>query len=552
MLIFNYWRVFHVTSLLNKLLRCQVMSFKCFVYVYKKLLQMTTNSEITSLLATMRDKHNVTLDEMRMWLCLLVALSQKRRISDKHLLTVFSKIETPHIDRGNLAEAFKLYGVAETCASVVKSNGTCSLTVADAYFFFEKLKTITTKSVTLLAHFKTIIPKCDRDDVESLITFIRDSGRNRRVLCKKRNIQLFKQVLGKKSMKTISNNAVASAVAGKPVDAMLALPCKDFNQLNYLNYCVEIKYDGERLQVHKLNDGSIVCYKRNMNAHTKCLLELLPYLEDALRDVDNAIIDGELMDDNAGFIAFDLLIHNDKNMMNVDLKTRKMLLSECVKSNDRVVVIEYHECNDRNLVVDLIKRYLKEDVEGVVVKDMSAPYECKKKKWIKIKKSYFENVCSADLVVVGGWKPIKDKRIVIYLVASPYYDYTLKMWRFVAVSKVKIAKHNLEDLMKPVDVTPDWLVLDADMKHPPNMVALNPESMPVWELQGDFIRSATNKVSIRLPRFIRIRNDKNFQNATRMFELKILASILNTPNLLNDEILVKYFLKDNLKQKEST
>lgn len=527
------------------------MSFKCFVYVYKKLLQMTTNSEITTLLATMRDKHNVTLDEMRMWLCLLVALSQKRRISDKHLLTVFSKIETPHIDRANLAEAFKLYGVAETCASVVKNNGTRSLTVADAYFFFETLKTITTKSATLLAHFKTIIPICDKEDVENLVTFIRDSGRNRRVLCKKRNVQLFKQVLGKKSMKTMSNNAVASVVAGKPVDAMLALPCKDFNQLNYQNYCVEIKYDGERLQVHKMNDGTIVCYKRNMNAHTKCLVELLPFLEDALRDVKDVIIDGELMDGNAGFIAFDVLIHNGRNMMNADLKTRKLLLSTCVKANERVVVIEYHESNDRNLVVDLIKRYLKEDVEGVVVKDLTAPYECKKKKWLKIKKSYFENVCSADLVVVGGWKPDKDKRIVIYLVASPYFDYTLKMWRFVAVSKVKIAKHNLEDLMKPVTETPDWLVLDPDMKQPPNMVAIDPTAMPVWELQGDFIRSTTNKVSIRLPRFIKIRSDKNYLNATRMFELKILANILAMPNLLNDEILIQYFLKDNLKQKAS-
>ncbi|AQQ80392.1 ligase [Betabaculovirus altermyunipunctae] len=525
------------------------MSFACFVDVYEKLLKLSSNAEITSLLASMRRDHNVTVEDMRMWLCLLVALCQKRRISDKHLLTVFCKIETPHIDRANLAESFKLNGVAETCASVVKNKGPSTLTVADAYFFFEKLKTIATKSSVLLAHFKTVVPKCDKKAVRDLVTIIRDSGRNRRVLCKKRNVQLFRQVLGKKNMSVITNNASLVFTAGKPIEPMLALPCKHFDDIAFSNACIEIKYDGERMQVHKLNNGKIICFKRNLNVYTKCLPSLSPSLEDALRGVDNAVLDCELIGVDEGVIVFDILLHNNRVLLNMDLKNRKRILYDAVKSNDRVVVIDHHECNDRTTTKSLIERYLKIDVEGVVVKDLDAPYESKKKKWLKVKKSYFENVCSADLVVVGGYKQDGDKRIVIYLVASPYYDYESRLWRFVPVSKVKIAKHNLEHLMVPAHGTPEWLVAD-DLKRVPNMVAADPSKMPVWELQGDFIRSDKNKISIRLPRFIRIRDDKNFRSATRMFELKLLANITVKPQLLEDEILVNYFLRDNLKQRE--
>lgn len=522
------------------------MSFACFVHVYNNLLKLTTNAEITSLLASMRHKHKVTHEDMRMWLCLLVALSQKRRISDKHLLTVFCKIETPHIDRNNLADSFKRFGVAESCASVVRETGPCTLTVADAYFFFEKLKTIVTKSAVLLAHFKTIVPKCDRETVRSLVTFIRDSGRNRRVLCKKRNIQLFRQVLGKKNMKSITGESCTTAVPGKPVEPMLALPCKDLALITFAKTCVEIKYDGERVQVHKLRNGQIVCYKRNLNVMTKCFPALLPYLEKALSGVTTAIVDGELMGVDDGVILFDILLYNDTVLLNHNLADRKGFLHSAIKPNDRVAVIEYHECRDAETVVSLVKRYLDVDLEGVVVKDLDGLYEGKKKKWLKVKKAYFENVCSADLVVVGGWKPHRDKRIVIYLVATPYFCHTAQRWRFVPVSKVKIAKHNLEHLMMPLgDQPPDWLDVDnADVI--PSMVAVNPQQMPVWELQGDFIRSDTNKVSIRLPRFIRIRTDKSFKNATRMFELKVLADIVNNPKLLDDEVLVNYFMKDNI------
>lgn len=526
------------------------MSFACFVHVYKKLLKTSTNAEIASLLASMRDSFGATVDDMRMWLCLLVALSQKRRISDKHLLTIFCKIETPHIDRENLAHSFKKYGVAESCAKVIKNEGSCTLSVTDAYFFFEKLKVIPTKSAILLAHFKTVIPKCDKETVKDLVTFIRDSGRNRRVLCKKRNIQLFRQVLGKKNMRVLNGGENEVLSAGRPVEPMLALPCKNFEDVSFTEACVEIKYDGERVQIHKQANGRIVCYKRNLNVYSKCTSELLPYLEDALRNVKSVIVDGELMDDCAGIIVFDIMLHNDKSLLKVDLRTRKQILKEALISNDKIVTIEHHECDAREHTVNLIQRYLSVDVEGVLVKDLNGSYESKKKKWLKVKKSYFENVCSADLVVVGGWKPSNEKRIVIYLVASPYYDYDANMWRFVPVSKVKIAKHNLEHLMVPVKecVSLEWLVTDKKL---PNMVAADPHRMPVWELQGDFIRSEDNKVSIRLPRFIKVRDDKDYRSATRPFELKIMASIVSKPQLLDDQILIDYFLKDNLKQKVS-
>ena len=72
----------------------------------------------------------------------------------------------------------------------------------------------------------------------------------------------------------------------------------------------------------------------------------------------------------------------------------------------------------------------------------------------------------------------------------------------------------------------------------PDWVAKDPQSSPVWEITGAEVRSCStihevynyqfhtaHGISIRIPRVTRVREDKTWQTATTLSELKHLASL---------------------------
>ncbi|ABQ52053.1 ligase [Spodoptera litura granulovirus] len=535
-----------------------VEMFAKFVNVYEQIMKLNTINEIVNHLKHVQKLQKLSSDEMNMWLYFLLSFNQKCRINDKHLLTIFCKIEEPHIDRLNLQNAFKRNGVSETCSQVIKCEYPNTLTLTEAFEFYNGLKILPTKCAVLIEHFKKVVYKCDRRSLKCLIDLVRTNCRNKKILCKKRNLYVFRQVFGRKNVDHVRYNIQMITnrsndephCPGKPIDPMLAFPCKSMDKIIFNTACIETKYDGERLQVHKFNN-QIVCYKRNLNIHYKHS-PLVIFLHKALHRVDNVIIDCELMNcklsDSMYLMVFDIMHCNNVSLMDKSLLERKQILHQAIEPNDRVLLSEYVLCKSNEEIVTGVNYMLSLDIEGVVIKDAEGAYEPKRKKWFKVKKSYYQNVCSADLVVVGGWKSEHDRRIIIYLVACPVYNYETGKWMFLPISKVKIAKHNLEHYMKPYE-NDDWLLVDdhfRNLNKIPNLIAKDPLVMPVWEIQGDFIRS-DNYVSIRLPRFIRVRDDKNFLQATRLFELKVLCEILNNQNLLQDSVLIDCFLGDNIK-----
>lgn len=549
------------------------MLFSDFTDVYETLLNLNSLNEITMYLNSVQKTIGVSLDELHVWLYLLLSFDQKCKINDKHLLTIFCKIQQPNIDRKNLQEAFKAYGVAQTCSSIIKGDQKPTLRVLETYNFLNTLQSLPTKSTVLIKHFKSVIDKCDSKSLKCLINLIRNSGRNKKLIFRKKNLYLFKQVFGKKNLEEVdammdklydcrSLEGFKKCVPGQPVEPMLAQPCKSFEHIAFDNVCVELKYDGERLQIHKFAD-TITCYKRNLNVNHKCE-DLTQVIRRVLKNVDDIIIDCELIGKCAEthkIAVFDLIYMNGKCMVNKKLKDRKSLLADVMsRAEPKMFMVESVVSEKKEEVVDWIKTCLKENnIEGVVVKDWDGLYEPRRKKWLKIKKSYFKNVCSADLVVVGGWKKKMEKQIIVYLVASPFFDVQNKRWMFLPVSKVKIAKNNLEHLMQRYDENEcDWLVTNDYLKLKkkiPDMVAKDPLSMPVWEMEGDFIRNNENQwrcgdvvsdyVSIRLPRFIKSRSDKSYLDASRLLDLKLLCYINNESNSFQE--LNQIYLQNNVK-----
>lgn len=521
------------------------MLFCEFATIFEHLTTLTTVGDIAAYINAVTQLSKIHCLEL--WIYRFLSFEQKCKINDKHLVTVFSKIREPHIDRQNLLDMFRQNGVEETCSNIPNYSAKPSLTIQEAYNFLNVLERLPTKSSTLLKHFKNILAKCDKNSVKCLIGLMRNNNKGKRIVCKKRNLYLFKQIYEKYEF---------DKSFGQPIEPMLAHPCKSLDYINLKTYCVEPKYDGERLQIHKFNN-KITFYKRNLNENTKCY-DLIETLQLVLSHVSNVVLDCELLPTKQ-IVVFDLMYLNNRCLINYALEDRKMLLHKIIKNQDKtLLLIEYKLCDTKTDVAMVVSENLKlyPNLEGMMVKDWQGPYEPKKKKWYKIKRCYFNNVCSADLVVLGGWK--KDKKIVVYLVGTPVKHWQTGDWSFLPVSKVKLAKYNLEDQMEPYDSEKcSWLIQTNYLSGKiPNMVAKNPFSMPVWEIQGDFIRTRnelwqrgdilSDYVSVRLPRFIRVRDDKNYESATRMFELKILCSITENEHLLDDPITCS-FLNDNLK-----
>ena len=71
---------------------------------------------------------------------------------------------------------------------------------------------------------------------------------------------------------------------------------------------------------------------------------------------------------------------------------------------------------------------------------------------------------------------------------------------------------------------PDWL--DCTRQMVPDFVAKNPQKSPVWEITGaEFSKAEIHTaagISIRFPRVTKIRDDKTWETATSLAELKNL------------------------------
>nr|ANY57620.1 PlxyGVORF101 protein [Plutella xylostella granulovirus] len=518
------------------------MLFSQFVEIYNHLTNLTCISEITNYVNAVHSLSGMSVNELHLWLYRFLTFEQKCRINDKHLLTIFCKIDKVYVDRQNLMEMFKKHGVEQACSMIPRYGNSCTLTLQEAYNFLKTLKSLPTKSILLIGQFKKIVHRCDASSMKCLISLIRSNNKGKRGVCKKRNLYLFKQVF--------ANNSIKSP--GHPIEPMLAQPCKSLSKINFEIMCIETKHDGERLQIHKHND-TITFYKRNLNQNFKCH-QLVSYVEAATVNFNDLIIDCELLPDNK-IVVFDIIYANEKCFINSSLEYRKNVLHELFIDNQVIFKIDYKLFNDKSeAIAHIYNRFVLEtDLEGVIIKNYKGVYEPKRKKWYKIKKAYFTNVCSADLVVVGGWKT--NKKITIYLVACPVI--VDEKWYFLPVSKVKYAKQNLENQLEPYTKQP-WLITNGYLKNKtPNMVARDPFKMPVWEIEGDFIRTVeqkwkcghfiSNYVSIRLPRYIKLRKDKNYKCATKLFELKLLCAIAKDKNLLSDSVIMNYFLQSNVK-----
>eukprot|EP00026_Physarum_polycephalum_P000759 Phypoly_transcript_00760.p1 GENE.Phypoly_transcript_00760~~Phypoly_transcript_00760.p1 ORF type:complete len:1368 (+),score=261.80 Phypoly_transcript_00760:145-4104(+) len=345
-----------------------------------------------------------------------------------------------------------------------------------------------------------------------------------------------------------------------PVKPMLALACHSMNEV--ISRCSngmysEIKYDGERIQIHK-KGSEFKCFSRNLKPLPDWKVEQVKEFIPKATKADEIILDGEILlmdtknhkplpfgtlgvhkqnlykDACVCVFLFDILYLNGKVLLNKSLRKRRKIMEKHIKAvKNRVEFSEMVFINKEEDLCLMMTKVMQEGLEGLVIKDIKSIYEPGNRHWIKLKKDYLNGMAdSADMVVIGANFGSGSKGGLMSTFLMGVHDPKTNKWK--TVCKVGNGHDDetlkeLQNVFKPKMVkvdrdwtkAPDWL--DIDRTVVPDFIIKDPKKSAVWEVVGsEFTQSKKHTaaaISMRFPRVVRIRDDKDWKTATNLQEL---------------------------------
>lgn len=332
-----------------------------------------------------------------------------------------------------------------------------------------------------------------------------------------------------------------------------------------IEYFMEKKYDGERLQVHK-QKKKVKLFSRNGNDVTSLYSDLIP---DILTNVkcDDCILDGEIVvwnektkqiekfgslkttakmfnfdfiknslkkpENKLYFIVFDILYLNGKSLLDEKLKDRLKELKIIREIPHKLEVIKNTLVTDMKDINKGIEKAMEQKEEGIVIKDTESTYQpdSRTNSWIKLKPHFFKGIGdSLDLIVIGGYYGTGTKRGDYSTFLLGISDKGIRD-KGVIKSFVKIGTGYTMDQLKTINsqLENDWI-----QQVPDNVIIggvdkpdayIKPEDSLVFEIVGAELiptDSYASGITLRFPVFKTIRYDKDVNDISTMEDVNEL------------------------------
>lgn len=319
----------------------------------------------------------------------------------------------------------------------------------------------------------------------------------------------------------------------KPVKVMLFQKAKDFEDAfeRVGKPCAcEFKYDGFRLEIHK-KDDKIRLFTRRLEDVSKQFPDVVRFVEENVKGKD-FIIDSEIVGldlKSKRYIAFqnisqrikrkyeiekmtkeipvavcvfDIISYEGKSMINEEYKERSSLLKKIVTKKERIHVAEQIITSDVSEAKKFYEKALKAGNEGVMAKNLSAPYKPGSRVGYGVKiKPTMETL---DLVIVGAeWGTGKrGKWLSSFDIACVEDGEFLEIGKFGTGVKEKKEEgtsfEEMTELLKP-------LIKSEKGKH------VTVKAKIVVEIDYEEIQKSptySSGYALRFPRLVRLRVDK--------------------------------------------
>ncbi|KAL0370117.1 UNVERIFIED_CONTAM: DNA ligase 1 [Sesamum angustifolium] len=357
---------------------------------------------------------------------------------------------------------------------------------------------------------------------------------------------------------------------GVPVGPMLAKPTKGVSEIvekfQDMEFTCEYKYDGERAQIHYMENGSVEIYSRNAERNTGKFPDVVvavtrlkkPSVTSFVLDCELVAYDREnrksnlssqvkyqsclaqvlstrarknvLMNEikvNVCIYAFDILYLNGQQLLQEQLNVRREhLYNSFQEEHGFLQFATAITSNDLEEIQKFLDDAVNSSCEGLIIKTLKkdATYEPSKRSnnWLKLKKDYMDSIGdSIDLVPIAAFHG-RGKRTGVYgafLLAC--YDSDKEEFQSICkigtgfseamleersaslrskvIPKPKIFGYNQSRWFEPTEV---WEVKAADLTiSPVHRAAVG-------------IVDPDKGISLRFPRLLRVREDKNPEEAS--------------------------------------
>ncbi|MFH1055215.1 MAG: ATP-dependent DNA ligase [Candidatus Altiarchaeota archaeon] len=332
-------------------------------------------------------------------------------------------------------------------------------------------------------------------------------------------------------------------VVGSPVKVMLAQKAADLKDaLSEGEMQLEVKYDGARVQIHK-NADKVELYTRRLENVTKQFPEVV---EESLKNInaESAVVEGEIVAINPtdrrplpfqnlsrrikrkydiGEVLekipvevnlFDVIYLNGKSKLSEKFIERRRILSEIITPSERFRLAENLVTSNLKEAEKFYKKALLAGHEGVMVKNLEAPYQPGSRVGYMYKvKPVME---SLDLVVTGAtWG---EGRRASWLGSYLLSVYDPERGEFLEIGRMATGLtdeqlNELTELFKPLIVSQDG-----------REVQIKPQY--VFEVAYEEVQKSPTYGSgyaLRFPRLVRVREDKGIEEADTIERVEALS-----------------------------